>query len=87
MSAILIGIYIVGNSCLAEDISVIFYSEEECVFMTYLCLSTYYVIGALLRAIFSFLILTSRKPPAVHIRYYKTVFLAKCLMKTFTGEK
>ena len=32
-------------------------------------------------------ILTSRKPPAVHIRYYKTVSLAKCLMKTFTGEK
>lgn len=42
---------------MAEDISVIFYSEEECVFMTYPYLSTYYVIGTWLRAIFSFLIL------------------------------
>ena len=42
---------------MAEDISVIFYSEEGCVFMTYLYLSACYVIGTLLRAIFSFLIL------------------------------
>ena len=32
-------------------------------------------------------ILISRKPPIVHIRYNKTVFLTECLMKIYVGEK
>ena len=36
---------------MAEDISVIFYSEGECVFMNYLSLSTCSMISLLLRAI------------------------------------
>ena len=32
-------------------------------------------------------ILISRKPPVVHIRYKKTVFLTEYLMKIYVGEK
>lgn len=42
---------------MAEDRCIIFYSEEECVFMAYLYLSPCYMIDISLREIFNFLIL------------------------------